>query len=109
MGQSIRGVVVHGNVYELQSYIKKNPKELHHRDSNGWTVLHEATRAGRVDMMKIILEHDVDKDLLTRGGQSPLRLAKHYLPQDHEMIQYMESIGAREISPGRLQEKKEEL
>jgi len=109
MGQSIRGVVVHGNMYEFQSYISKKPKELHHKDVNGWTVLHEAARAGRVDMMKIILQHDVDKDLLTRGGQSPLKLAKNYLPQDHEMIQYLESIGARDISPGRLQEKKEEL
>lgn len=101
---------MHGNVYEFQNYLNKKPKELHHADANGWTVLHEAARAGRLDMMKIILEQDdVDKDLLTRGGQSPLKLAKHYLPEDHEMITYLESIGARDISPGRPREKKEEL
>jgi len=94
MGKSIRGVAIHGNPHELESYILKHPKHVHHKDKNGWTVLHEAVRGGRTDSVQRLLKHGVDKNLPTYAGQTPLNLARYYLEEGHELIKYLESIDA---------------
>ena len=63
--------------------------------------MHEAARSGKVEMLRRILKLGVDKNLLTYTGLTPLNIAKQYMLEDHEMIPYLESIGAKDISPSR--------
>ncbi len=94
MGLKIRKVAVHGNSQQLESYIQEHPRHMHHKDKNGWTVLHEAVRGGRVDSVERLLKHGVDKNLPTNAGQTPLKLARQYLDEGHELVKYLEGIGA---------------
>lgn len=93
----IRQIAVHGTPEELELFLQDHPEDLHHKDSNGWTVVHEASRSGKLQLVKKIIELGVDKDLLTHAGNSPLNVARQYLPERHEVIKYLESIGAQDI------------
>ena len=68
---------------------------MHHADANGWTALHEATRSGQLELVKRMLDLGVDKNLPTMTLHTPLNIAQEYLPVDHEMIKYLEGIGAK--------------
>jgi len=94
----LRSVVSQGNTHRFKSITRLNPQFVHDADRNGWTVLHEAVRGGRLEMVKLILEQGADKDLLTIYGTSPLNIAKLLLRKDHEVIGYLESIGAKDIT-----------
>lgn len=95
----LRTEVIYGTTERFRALIELDPKDLHEEDDNGWTVLHEAARAGRLDMLKVILENGIDKDSLTRHRVSPLNIAREYLDEDHELIEYLERIGAKNTSP----------
>lgn len=95
----LRTEVIYGSTERFRALVELDPKDLHEEDDNGWTVLHEAARAGRLDMLKVILEKGIDKDLQTRHRVSPLNIAREYLDEDHELIEYLESIGAKNMSP----------
>ncbi len=88
---------MHGTPEELEAHVEEHPDDLHHKDSNGWTVVHEASRSGKLQQVKKIIELGVDKDLLTHTGMSPLNVARQYLPERHEVIQFLTSIGAKDI------------
>jgi len=103
--EDLRTLVIQGNVMEVEARASDNPEYLHEADVNGWTVLHEAVRVGKLEMVKLLLAHGADKDLLTKTGVSPLNIAREYLqPTEHELIQFLESIGAKDVSPSRNQE-----
>ena len=105
----IRSVAVHSTVQKFGEAIRNNPEAIHQADANGWTVLHEAARTGRLEIVKLILEHGVDKDLMTKAGETPLNLARRFLEEDHELIEYLENIGAKNISPARANRRHQEL
>lgn len=92
-----RSVVSQGNTHRFKSITSLNPELVHYVDKNGWTVLHEAVRSGKLEMVKLILEQGADKDLLTIYGTSPLNIAKQLLSENHEVIGYLESIDAKDI------------
>lgn len=94
-------MAVLGDTKQFEKRIRTDPKELHDADANGWTVLHESVRVGALEIVKIILNNGVDKDLLTYTGVTPLYIARQYLDAGHELIGYLESLGAKDISPGR--------
>ena len=100
---------MHSTVQKFEAAIRKNPEAIHQADANGWTVLHEAARKGRLNVVKLIFEHGVDKDLMTKAGETPLTLARRYLEKDHELIEYLENIGAKNISPAGANRRHQEL
>eukprot|EP00536_Pseudo-nitzschia_multiseries_P007412 jgi/Psemu1/256225/estExt_Genewise1Plus.C_1750033 len=92
-----RNAAALGNTRRFKSLLKLYPEILHEADQNGWTVMHEAARTGKVEIVKLILEEGVDKDLLTKHGASPLNTALDSLHREHELVAYFESIGAKNI------------
>ena len=106
---SLRTFAAHGKIKECQKLILENPEDIHYADENGWTVLHEAVRSGQVEIVRLLLKHGADKNLLTKAGVSPLGLARLLLNSDHSMIEYLESIGAKNISRDRSRRRHREL
>jgi len=78
---------------------RDNPELVHKKDENGWTCIHEASRSGHLEIVKLILKRGVDKDLLTKTGVTPLNIARQYLEVNHKLIEFLNDIGAKDISP----------
>ena len=90
-----------GDLDSLIAIAAKNPELLNKKDNNGWNALHEAVRGGHVDVVKYLIEKGSNKDERTHSGDggSPLWWAKKTHGNDHPMVKYLESIGAKEIPP----------
>ena len=69
---------------------------LDYRDENDWSVLHEAVRAGELDVVVFLIEKGADVSAETEGGFTALSLARSILYNDHAIIKYLVSIGAPE-------------
>lgn len=67
-------------------------------DSNGWSALHEACRAGQVEAVKFFVERGGDVNARTTGGvgPTPLGIARRFWPEDHPVVTYLTSIGAED-------------
>jgi len=48
---------------------------VHTADSNGWTLLHAASRRGHLGVVKLLLRRGVDVDVLSKAGRSAAELA----------------------------------
>ena len=74
----------------------KDPHSIHAVDKNGWSPLHEAARAGSVQIAKYLYERDVDINLRTGNGigDSALDLARQHHGEDSEIFQFLFGIGA---------------
>ena len=60
---------------DLQKILELNP-DLNVRDSIGRTALHFACRAGEMERVQLLAEHDdCDVDVVTKSGVSPLMMA----------------------------------
>eukprot|EP00751_Fragilariopsis_kerguelensis_P047443 CAMPEP_0171044642 /NCGR_PEP_ID=MMETSP0736-20130129/47959_1 /TAXON_ID=186038 /ORGANISM="Fragilariopsis kerguelensis, Strain L26-C5" /LENGTH=359 /DNA_ID=CAMNT_0011494327 /DNA_START=267 /DNA_END=1346 /DNA_ORIENTATION=+ len=100
----LRKLAEYGNVRKVEAIFRDNPASAHKADENGWTILHEAVRSGRIEIVKLILKHGADKDLLTKAGVTPLNIARQYLEGDHKLIEFFDDIGAKDSNPRRNQE-----
>jgi hypothetical protein len=89
-----------GDIDRLHKVAKSNKKALHHKDGNGWQPIHEAARGGHTEVVKLLLQHGVDKNARTGPtgkGSSPLNLAKEYHDDNHELVNYLMGIGALDL------------
>ena len=66
-------------------------KGLNQQDKNGWTLLHEAARAGKVKIVQLLLNHGSDSTIQTNYGDTPLDIARQSLPPDHEVIRSLQN------------------
>lgn len=85
-----------GDIERLQ---KTKKSEWSKKDINGWQPIHEAARSGHTDIVKMLLDNGIDKDVRTghlNEGQSPLSLALEFHDEDHELVSYLRSIGAKQ-------------
>ena len=90
-----------GDVESIKKLAKANKTLLHSKDGNGWQPIHEAARAGHVDVLRVLLEHNVDINARTHGGKggSPLNLAVSMLSPKHPVSQFLIENGAINIEP----------
>lgn len=90
-----------GDLEALIAIAIDDPDALKYKDGNGWNPLHEAVRGGHVEIVKFLLKGGLDKNDRTHGGSggSPLWWARKTHGQSHEMVKYLESIGAKEVPP----------
>ena len=91
-----------GDVDRLTDIARKNRRALHAKDENGWQPIHEAARAGNKEVMELLIKHGADMNARTGPtgrGNSVLNLAFEYLDEDHEVIEYLDRLGARNIEP----------
>lgn len=91
-----------GDLDRLTTIARKNRRALHAKDENGWQPIHEAARAGNKDVIQLLVKHGADINArtgTTGRGMSVLNLAVEYLDSDHEVIEYLDQLGARNIEP----------
>ena len=71
-----------------------NPKSIHAVDQNGWSPLHEAARAGSIEVAKYLCEKGVDVNLKTGNGtgESALEVARKFHREDSAIFQYLLSF-----------------
>jgi ankyrin repeat protein len=91
-----------GDLESMKEMGSAMPEAYHKPDPNGWTVLHEAVREGHVDIVQfLITEQNVDKDLITDTGVTPLNIARQFAGKDHAVTKYLEELGAVDVHPYR--------
>jgi prolyl 4-hydroxylase len=71
-----------------------SPTLLHARDANNWQPIHEAARAGHLNILKFLVELGADVSARTINGGSPLFWAQQGGENSRAAVEYLESIGA---------------
>ena len=76
----------------------------HAADENDWHALHEATRAGSVPVVSLLLERGGEHLLghKTRGGGTALWWARKLHGDDHAIVHFLEERGAPELGDEEL-------
>jgi len=90
-----------GDVELLMKVIEEDNKQIHMKDKNGWTPLHEAARGGHDAAVELLVRHGADKDVRTNNGDggSPLWLAENLHGKDHPVVLFLKKVGALSIGP----------
>jgi prolyl 4-hydroxylase len=85
-----------GDLDEARKLLEgSGPTLLHARDANQWQAVHEAARAGNVDLMRFLVERGADVTARTVNGGSVLYWAKQSDSKGkNDIIAYLESIDA---------------
>ena len=88
--------VVTNNLRLVDNLYIKDPSSIHQVDKNGWSPLHEAARAGNVEIAKYLYERDVDVNLRTGHGigDSALDLALAHHGEDSDIYKFLFGVGA---------------
>jgi len=86
-----------GDSKVLKALIKEFPNTVTRKDVNGWTALHEASRAGQTDAVKLLVESGAKLHATTNSGETPHWWAKRSLPQGHDILEYFLTIDAPEM------------
>ncbi len=59
----------------LAEHLNEDPGNVHQRDDNGWTFLHQLALAGSTTSVAVLLKHGADPNAVTSHGMTPLQLA----------------------------------
>jgi prolyl 4-hydroxylase len=91
-----------GDAATLLKLIQANPDLAHLQDRNGWTPLHEASRAGSVESAALLFQYGTELNLRTAGGKggTALYYAAKYLGQNHPVAQFLLKEGGVVVAPG---------
>jgi hypothetical protein len=101
-GSTAAHVAAHdGNTEWLTTLLQKQKNMVHALDENGWQPLHEAARAGHLDVVQLLLEHGAPINHRTNYGKggSALFYALEQHGEDHPVVQLLQSVGAEVIEP----------
>lgn len=90
-----------GDIKTLHELATTKGHLLHSADANGWMPIHEASRAGNIDAIKLLVDLGANPNERTNfgSGGSPLYWAKKVNGENHESVHYLSSIGALELHP----------
>ena len=83
-----------GDLHEVHGILETNDVNIHKRDRNGWQAIHEAVRSGHIDIVKSLADKGADLGAKTNNGGTVLWWAKKSLPQDHEVVKFLEANSA---------------
>lgn len=92
----------------MAKIVSERPHWVDRKDANGWSVLHEMARAGRLQAVKfLVTEGKANVNARTsreNNGGSVLYHAVNRLGSDHPVVRYLTSVGAKQIAPGEKDE-----
>jgi ankyrin repeat protein len=90
--------IVSNNLRIVDNLYIQNQDSIHEVDKNGWSPLHEAARAGHVEIARYLCDRDVDMELRTShgSGQTALEIALEIHGEESEIYQYLLEAGAEE-------------
>jgi prolyl 4-hydroxylase len=91
-----------GNGAQLTKLMRMDSKLAHLEDANGWTPLHEASRAGHVDAVQLLLSYGADPNHRTSGGRggTALYYATKYQGRNHPVSAILFQAGGNLVGPG---------
>jgi hypothetical protein len=92
-----------GKLEELKQAVKLLPEVVNASDKNGWQPLHEAVRAGDVEIVKFLLENGADVNARTEKdgkGATALNWALHYHDEEHPVVVLLKENGAKNYARG---------
>lgn len=85
-----------GDIDLIVRYSKNNKEALHEKDKNGWQPIHEAARAGHLDVVQLLVGHGADVNEKTNFGEglSLMQLVLEHHGEEHPLYDYLASVGA---------------
>uniref|UniRef100_A0A6U5I3U4 Uncharacterized protein n=1 Tax=Corethron hystrix TaxID=216773 RepID=A0A6U5I3U4_9STRA len=89
------------DVLLLRELIKKNKAAAHALDEHGWAPVHEAARAGRLEVLEVLVAEGIDINLRSnfeRGG-SAVYLAQTFNGENHPTVEYLKAVGGEFLEP----------
>jgi prolyl 4-hydroxylase len=91
-----------GNVDHLTKLMRMDAQLAHLEDANGWTPLHEASRAGHVDAVRLLLSYAADPNHRTSGGKggTSLYYAVKYHGRNHPVCGILFQAGGNLVAAG---------
>jgi ankyrin repeat protein len=91
-----------GEVTKLAQILEEKQELITAADTNGWTPLHEGTRAGSVEVVRLLLAKGANINHRTgknEKGYSVLALAHEIHGPDHPISKFIASVGGELIEP----------
>jgi ankyrin repeat protein len=92
----VRAALIDKDMEEFHHILRVRPELVHAKDENGWTILHEATRGGNMEVVKILVE-ETDADIHVRNGKRgdldhAVDIANKFLDKQHEVVAYLNDV-----------------
>jgi ankyrin repeat protein len=87
-----------GEIDTVRHLLARDQNLIDYVDDNHWQPLHEAVRGGSLETVQFLVDHGADIGWKVTGGRTALAIARESLPDEHEIIKYLEEIGAPDIN-----------
>jgi len=90
-----------GQFHKAIILLEKYPQLVNYMDGNGWFPIHEAARAGHVEILQMIIDAGFDINMRTNHGNggSSLWFAQRGLNENHPAIVLLKEHGAISVAP----------
>eukprot|EP00597_Dinobryon_sp_UTEXLB2267_P003932 CAMPEP_0170074378 /NCGR_PEP_ID=MMETSP0019_2-20121128/11679_1 /TAXON_ID=98059 /ORGANISM="Dinobryon sp., Strain UTEXLB2267" /LENGTH=372 /DNA_ID=CAMNT_0010284615 /DNA_START=359 /DNA_END=1477 /DNA_ORIENTATION=+ len=99
-GEALRAAASQGDSAAVELLLQNHQNDLtniiNSGDDHEWQALHEAVRAGHLEVVKYLVEMGADIGKKTIDEETPLALARRFLSEDDAVVEYLVSIGAPE-------------
>lgn len=90
----LHSAAAHEDVEKLTLLLGSRHAKIDQVDDNGWTPLHEATKAGNLESVKLLVNYGANLGLRTNVGGTALWWANMLHGPSHEVTKYLVSLGA---------------
>ena len=94
----MHAIAHHSDNLQLIREILKSTPDVNAQDFEGLTALHFATRRVAVEVVALLLEHDVDVDLPDKHGNTPLLATAFNKPASKELVRLLIHAGANKMA-----------
>ena len=81
-----------GDLDDIKSTVSEDKAKINARDESGNTILHNAVREGKIEIVKYLLSQDADVNIKNSSGETSLQIAIY--ANNEELIHYLVSNGA---------------
>lgn len=88
-----------GDYEALKEVIEALNEAVNQKDANGWTPLHEGSRAGHLEIVKYLVDKGANVNEQTFGGETPLYWAEHEHGESHPISEFLRSLGGIALGP----------